>query len=49
MVDAMDGAWDWFFVITAIMVVPSLLLLLGIGSKLSLTENEKDQSSINYK
>jgi PAT family beta-lactamase induction signal transducer AmpG len=34
MVDALDGNWALFFIITALMVAPSLLLLLWIGCKL---------------
>lgn len=34
MVDSMDGNWALFFVLTALMVLPSLLLLLWIGQLL---------------
>jgi PAT family beta-lactamase induction signal transducer AmpG len=34
MVDALDGDWALFFVITTLMVLPSLIILLAIGKKL---------------
>ena len=33
-VDAMDGNWALFFVITSVMVLPSLLLLLWVAKTL---------------
>lgn len=34
LVDMLDGNWPLFFVITALMVIPSLLLLLWLGKRL---------------
>ena len=33
MVDALDGNWSLFFIITAFMVIPSIVILLWIGRK----------------
>jgi PAT family beta-lactamase induction signal transducer AmpG len=38
LVDWLNGNWEVFFVITAIMVIPSLLCLMAIKSKLKLNE-----------
>ena len=35
LVDALGGAWEQFFIITALMVLPSLALLLAIRNKLA--------------
>jgi len=34
-VDAMGGNWFWFFILTAVMVIPPLLLLLWMGRLLN--------------
>jgi PAT family beta-lactamase induction signal transducer AmpG len=34
MVDGLGGDWGLFFIITAIMVIPSLIFLLAIKNKL---------------
>ena len=38
MVDSLDGDWGLFFIITTLMVVPSLILLWFIRNKLNLSE-----------
>lgn len=38
MVDFLDGNWSLFFIVTSIMVVPSLLLLLALSKKLNWIE-----------
>lgn len=44
MVDGLDGNWALFFIITALMVMPSLLLLLWIGRSLKpLLRGERSQ------
>lgn len=40
LVDLLGGNWTLFFVITALMVIPSLLLLLWVGKKLQRQEDE---------
>ena len=39
MVDWLDGDWGTFFVITAIMVIPSLAILLMIKNKINLEKS----------
>ena len=39
MVDWLDGNWGVFFIITALMVIPSLVLLILIGKKLVFFKN----------
>ena len=34
LVDALDGRWDVFFIITALMIIPSLLLLFNLRNAL---------------
>jgi PAT family beta-lactamase induction signal transducer AmpG len=34
LVDGLDGNWGLFFIITAVMVIPSLILLMGLGKYL---------------
>lgn len=41
LVDMLGGNWALFFVITSLMVIPSLLLLLWVGKKLQQQENNK--------
>jgi PAT family beta-lactamase induction signal transducer AmpG len=38
MVDGLGGDWGLFFMITAIMVIPSLIFLLAIKNKLKLNK-----------
>lgn len=40
LVDALAGNWPLFFVITALMVIPSLLLLLWLGKRLIQIQND---------
>jgi PAT family beta-lactamase induction signal transducer AmpG len=44
LVDALAGNWSVFFVITALMVVPSLLLLLWLGKRL--VKQQQDDNNI---
>jgi PAT family beta-lactamase induction signal transducer AmpG len=37
-VDALDGNWSLFFVLTAVMVIPSLLFLYSIRHKIGVLE-----------
>ena len=39
LVDWLNGDWGIFFIITALMVIPSLLLLWLIKEKITLKEN----------
>lgn len=41
-VDAMDGNWSLFFIITAIMVIPSLMFLWNIRHKIAELENREN-------
>jgi len=38
MVDSLDGDWGLFFIITTVMVIPSLIVLWFIRNKLNLSE-----------
>jgi PAT family beta-lactamase induction signal transducer AmpG len=38
MVDGLGGNWGLFFIITALMVLPSLICLMLIKNKLNLSE-----------
>jgi PAT family beta-lactamase induction signal transducer AmpG len=38
MVDGLDGNWGLFFIITAVMVIPSLICLVLIKDKLKLPD-----------
>jgi len=44
MVDAMDGDWGLFFVITALMVIPSLIVLWLVRDKFSFIEKRAAES-----
>ena len=44
MVDALDGDWGTFFVITALMVIPSLVVLWMVKDKFSFLEKEAQTS-----
>lgn len=43
-VDAMDGNWALFFILTAVMVIPSLMFLWGIRHKIAELENQQTDS-----
>jgi len=45
MVDAMDGDWGLFFVITALMVIPSLIVLWLVRDKFSFIEKQATESA----
>jgi len=45
MVDAMDGDWGLFFVITALMVIPSLIVLWLVRDKFSFIEKQAAESA----
>jgi PAT family beta-lactamase induction signal transducer AmpG len=38
-VDAMNGNWFWFFILTSLMVIPALLILVWIANKLKQNPN----------
>ena len=47
MVDKLDGNWSLFFIITAIMVIPSLLMLLVISKHIKVVMNNNGNNTDN--
>ncbi|MBX2824042.1 MAG: MFS transporter [Gammaproteobacteria bacterium] len=45
LVDSLDGNWSLFFILTTLMVIPSLVLLLLIRHKLKLNEATKTENA----